>query len=114
MIKFTIVLRRNPSMTHSEFAEYHRTKHAPLFCSLPEVKQNVRRYVQGHAVDAQIDGMPDSKIDGTTELWFDDLDGLKAVFTSPRYMEIIRPDEAKFLDLNACEFLIAEENTVIG
>ena len=31
MIKFTILLRRNPSMTHDEFAYYHRERHAPLF-----------------------------------------------------------------------------------
>ncbi len=113
MIKFTILLRRNPGMTHAEFADYHRINHAPLFCSLPEVQQNVRRYVQSHATGDVVDGLPDSKIDGTTELWFDDLDGLKAVFGSPRYMEIIRPDEAKFLDLHACEFLIGVENPVI-
>ena len=90
MIKFTIILRRKPEMTHEQFVAYHRDQHAPLFGSLPEVQQHVRRYVQVHAVPESVPGMPDSKIDGTTELWFDDIAGLAAVFTAPRYMEIIR------------------------
>ena len=114
MIKFTILLRRNPAMTHAEFVAYHRTQHAPLFTSLPEVKQFVRRYVQVHATGDVLPGLPDSKIDGSTELWFDDLAGLAAVFQSKDYLEKIRPDEAKFLDLAACEFLVGVENPVLG
>ena len=114
MIKFTIILRRKTDLTHEQFVDHHRNVHAGLFSSLTEVQQNVRRYVQCHSTGDQLPGLPDSKIDGTTELWFDNLEGLAAVFTSPRYMEIIRPDEASFLDLHACEFLISTEHTVIG
>ena len=114
MIKFTILLRRNPDMTHEQFVQYHRTQHAQLFCSLPEVQQHVRRYVQCHATGESLPELPDSKIDGSTELWFDDLESLAAVFTSPKYMEVIRPDEATFLDLQACEFLLGVEHPVIG
>ena len=53
-------------------------------------------------------------IDGSTELWFDDLAGLAGVFSSENYLEIIRPDEEKFLDLHACEFLLGTEYEVIG
>ncbi len=105
MIKMTILLRRRPGMSHDEFAAYHRTNHAPLFASIAEVKQHVRRYVQCHATGEQLPGLPDNHIDGSTELWFDDLDGLAGVFQSANYMATIRPDEEKFLDLHACEFL---------
>lgn len=114
MVKFTIVLRRKPGTTHEEFVDHHRNRHAPLFTSLPEVQANVRRYVQCHAVGAALPGMPDSKIDGTTELWFDDVAGIAAVFASPNYLATIRPDEERFLDLHACEFLIGTEHPVIG
>ena len=114
MLKFTIILRRKPTLTHDQFVDHHRNTHAALFSSLPEVKQNVRRYVQCHSTGDQLPGLPDSKIDGTTELWFDDLAGLAALFGSDSYMMTIRPDEEKFLDLHACEFLIGTEHTVIG
>ena len=52
--------------------------------------------------------------DGTTEIWFDDMAGLAGVFQSKDYMEQIRPDEAKFLDLHRCEFLLTTEIVVIA
>ncbi len=113
MIKFTILLRRIASMNRAQFIAYHRDQHAPLFTSLPEVKQHVRRYVQGHSTGAEIRGLPPMTFDGVTELWFDDMAGLEAVFQSEDYMNTIRPDEAKFLDLEHCEFLLTTETPVI-
>ena len=112
MLKFTIVLRRKPGMTHDEFVAYHKGTHAALFSSLPEAKQHVRRYVQCHGTGDQLPGLPDSNIDGTTELWFDDPAGLAALFQSEAYLNTIRPDEEKFLDLHACEFLLGSETIV--
>ena len=114
MIKFTILLRRNPSLSHDAFVAYHREQHAPLFCDLPEVRQHVRRYVQCHTIAASLPGLPPASFDGITELWFDDAAGLAAVFTAAGYMQTIRPDEAKFLDLERCEFVLSEETTVIS
>ena len=114
MIKFTILLRRNPALTQEQFVRYHQEQHAPLFTSLPEVKQHVRRYVQGHSTGAALPGIPPLTFDGTTELWFDDMAGLAGVFEAESYMERIRPDEAKFLDLAACEFVLTTEHPVIA
>ena len=114
MIKMTILLRRKTDMTHEEFVAYHRDQHAPLFSALAEVKQYVRRYVQCHAISDALPGLPDNHIDGSTELWFDDVVGIAGVFESANYMKTIRPDEAKFLDLHACEFLLGKESEVIA
>ena len=113
MIKMTILLRRKPEMSHDEFVSYHRNNHAPLFSSLAEVKQHVRRYVQCHATGDALPGLPENHIDGSTELWFDDVAGIAGVFQSENYMKTIRPDEEKFLDLHACEFLLGTEREVI-
>ncbi len=114
MVKFTILLRRKPETTHDEFVAYHRERHAPLFCALPAVRQHVRRYVQSHTVPASIPGLPPVTSDGITELWFDDVAGLEAVFTSKSYMDTIRPDEAQFLDLPGCEFVLSTETVLIA
>ena len=113
MLKLTILLRRRPDLTHEQFVSYHRNNHAPLFTSLPEVKEHVRRYVQCHATGEKLAGLPDNSIDGATELWFDDLAGLVGVFESPDYVAKIRPDEEAFLDLHACEFLLGAEREVL-
>ena len=59
-------------------------------------------------------GLPPVEFDGITELWFDDVAGLEAVFISAEYMATIRPDEAQFLDLQGCEFVLSTETVVIG
>lgn len=112
MLKFTILLRRNPSLTHDEFVAYHRERHAPLFCALPAVREHVRHYVQCHTVPADLPGLPPARFDGITELWFDDVAALARCFSDPEYLERIRPDEESFLDLHACDFVVSSENVV--
>ncbi len=113
MIKFTILLKKRQGLTQEEFVQYHKNNHGPLFKSLPEVQQYVRRYVQGHTQPVDLPGMPPPAYDGTTELWFDDIEAIAKLFTAPRYMELIRPDEEKFLDLHGCGFLVCTENQVM-
>ncbi len=113
MVKFTILLKRHPSLTPAEFVDYHRHRHAPLFASLPAVRVHVRRYVQQHLVSLELPGLPPVKYDGITELWFDDEAGLAALFQDPEYLARIRPDEEKFLDLHGCDFLLSREHAVI-
>ena len=114
MVKFTILLKRRADMTHADFVSHHRTVHAALFMSIGAVRAHVRRYVQQHALPVELPGLPPAKYDGITELWFDDVAGIAAVFTDAEYMERIRPDEARFLDLHGCDFLVSEETVVAG
>jgi uncharacterized protein (TIGR02118 family) len=112
MIKFTILLKRNPAMTHRQFVEHHKTVHAPLFASRPVVRAQVRRYVQQHTLPVEMPGLPAAKYDGITELWFDDAEGIAALFNDSDYLARIRPDEERFLNLHGCDFVISQENAV--
>jgi uncharacterized protein (TIGR02118 family) len=112
MIKFTILLKRNPQMTQEAFVSYHKSIHAQLFMSIPVVKKTVRRYVQQHALEVELPGLPPAKYDGITELWFDSVQDLGECFSDPEYLATVRPDEAKFLDLDACDFVVSTENPV--
>lgn len=113
MIKFTILLARKSSLTQEEFVDHHRHVHAALFLSVPAVQATVRRYVQQHAMPVTLPGMPPVKYDGITELWFDDVDALARCFSDAEYLERIRPDEASFLDLERCDFLVTEQTPVL-
>ena len=112
MIKFTILLRRKPSLTQEQFVDHHRNVHAALFMSVAVVKETVRRYVQQHALPIELPGMPPVKYDGITELWFDDVDAIGRLFSDAEYLRIIRPDEASFIDLERCDFVVSEEHAV--
>ena len=112
MVKFTILLVRKPELTHAEFVRHHREVHADLFTSIAVVRGTVRRYVQQHAVAADLPGLPPPRFDGITELWFDDVDALARCFSDAEYLEKVRPDEASFLDLHACQFVVSQEHVV--
>lgn len=112
MIKFTALLVRNSRLTHDQFVDHHKTSHAQLFMSLPESKQHVRRYVQSHNLGVELPGMPASRYDGITEIWFDDVAGFAAVFTCPQYKTAVRTDEESFLDLAAGDVSLSTENVV--
>ena len=113
MVKFSIFLRKRAGMSQNDFVAYHKTHHASLFTSLPEVKQYVRKYVQCHVVPVALPGFPDTYYDGITELWFDDVESIGKVFAAPEYLRLIRPDEEKFIAMNECGFLISTETPVI-
>ena len=113
MVKFTILLKRKVTITHAAFVEHHRHSHAPLFMSVPIVKELVRGYVQQHALPIALPGLPAVKYDGVTELWFDDVDAISRLFADPEYLRVIRPDEASFLDLEACDFIVSAETVVL-
>ena len=112
MIKFTILLRRKSTLSHEQFVAHHKEVHAALFTSLPVVREHVKRYVQQHTIPVELPGFPPITFDGITELWFDDIKGLAAVFGDPEYLARIRPDEESFLDLHRCEFVVSSENSV--
>jgi uncharacterized protein (TIGR02118 family) len=113
MIKLSILLARKKELSHDEFVHYHKNNHAQLFASIPVVKEYVKKYVQCHSIPENPPGLPAPAYDGITEIWLDDMEALGKVFTDDQYMAIIRPDEAKFIDLHGCSFLISTENEVM-
>ncbi len=113
MVKFSIFLRKHPSMNQEEFAHYHKTIHAKLFTSVDVVKQHVVKYVQCHAIPVSIPGFPEMYYDGITEIWFNDEASIAKVFGAEEYLQLVRPDEEKFIAMNECGFLITKEHPVI-
>ncbi|QES89461.1 EthD domain-containing protein [Rhizosphaericola mali] len=98
MIKMTMMLKRNPKISHEEFVKHHIEKHGPLFKQIPEAKEHVIRYIQTHPIAQTSSVVKVNDFDGTAELWFDSLEGLETVLTSSFYKENVFPDELTFLD----------------
>jgi uncharacterized protein (TIGR02118 family) len=109
MVKYIICVARKAGMTHEEFSSYWRNHHGSLVKSVPEFTRHVRKYVQCHLVPGAAPFGVVSGYDGVAELWFDSVAELETAFTEPRYLEIIRPDELKFADLNKCLSFVTEE-----
>ena len=114
MIKFTILLKRRANLSHEEFVKHYKSIHADLFMSIPVVKKTVRGYIQQHLLPIDLPpGMLPMKYDGVTELWFDTIESLAECFSDAEYLAKIKPDEERFLDLQACNFFISTENKVL-
>ena len=109
MIKYIICATRKAGMTHEEFSAYWRHQHGPLVRSVPEFMRHVRKYVQCHLVGDAVPLGAAGDYDGVAELWFDSVEELMNAFNEPRYLEIIRPDELKFVDLSKCISFVTEE-----
>lgn len=112
MIAMIACAKRKAGTSLAEFNRYWIERHAPLVRSVPEFMQHVRKYLQFH-LDPH--GSPGGSpfggsvdYDGVGELWFDSREAMKAAFEEPRYLEIIRPDELKFLDLDKCVIFITQ------
>ena len=112
MIKLIVAIKRNPSMSPSEFHDYWRTRHAAKVAALAASKF-IRRYVQAHTLDSEYaSGEP--AFDGTAELWFDSVADKEAFFSDPEYLEHVAPDEMIFADMSRTLFFMTAEEEVIG
>ena len=49
-----------------------------------------------------------------TELWFDDVDGIRTLFTDEEYLRVIRPDEMKFCDCPVFATGTGQQRTPVG
>ena len=108
MVKLIGCLKRKPGLSPEEFHRYWREVHWPLAKSVPEFFRYVRKYVQSHALEAPVPDL-EAAFDGFAEIWFDSVEDLRRAFAEPRYLEIIRPDEKRFLDLPNCKTALVEE-----
>ena len=111
MVKLIAGMKRKPGMPAAEFHRYWRDVHAPLVQTVPEFFGLVRKYVQSHALEtktAEAMGFRASEFDGVAELWFNSEADMVKAFTAPRYLEVIRRDEEKFIDLASVKLVIAE------
>ncbi len=113
MIKLIVCAVRRHDFTFEQFDAYWRDQHGPLVRSVTEFTRHVRSYVQCHLSTADVPLMQGKDFDGIAELLFDSVDDMHQAFVEPRYLEIIRPDELKFLNMEQCRSFVTEELTVI-
>lgn len=112
MISMIVAAKRRADLTRDQFVDYWVNRHAPLVLSVSEFARHLKRYVL-HPYDKQSEGHSlvlggSSEYDGVGELWFENHAAMVAAFNEPRYLEIIRPDEDRFLDRDACMTFVTQ------
>ncbi len=107
MVKLIYVITRRPGMPVDEFQRYWRETHGPMAARIP----GVRRYVQCHTLPELYGRDTPPAYDGAAELWFDDMDALRAALRSPELAAAVE-DERNFID-HAHVFSIVTEKKVV-
>ncbi len=106
MISLIVAARRRSDLTRAQFVDHWINRHAPLVLSVPEFARYLKRYslhplASDEEGDSVVLGIA-ADYDGVGELWFESEEAMVAAFNEPRYLEIIRVDEDRFLDRDAC------------
>ena len=116
MITMIVFVRRKQGLSREQFSQYWFEQHGPLVKSIPEFMRHVRKYIQyhpatGHAATGSLFGdIPG--YDGVGEIWYDSREAMNASFQEPAYLEIIKPDELKFIDIAGCLSFIGDERVM--
>lgn len=110
MIKSISLLSRKSGMTHEEFMKHWVEIHGPLARSVP----GLRRYLQSDIVEERFrQDIPalEGEVDGIAELWYDDLESLRAANNSPEAKRL-HADGATFI--GRIKTFTVNERVVIG
>lgn len=107
MVKLTVCLKRKAALSHSDFLKHWREVHAPLVLSVQEFTRHVRKYSLCEIKD--LSGLPTPQFDGVVELTFDSMEEMGAALAEPRYHEVIRRDEERFIDHTGVALLVTTE-----
>ena len=113
MVKIIVCAVRKSDWSHAQFDTYWREQHAAVIKSVPEFTRHVRRYMQNHRAAEDTPFLGVGAYDGVAELWFDDMAALNAAFAEPRYLEVIRMDELRFVDMERTVSMVTAELEVI-
>ena len=106
MVKAIALIKRKSGLSREEFVEHYEEVHAPLILRL---LTTVKRYARNHIIVPA--GAEEPEFDCVTELWYDDMEGYKAMgeFWSSEAGKAIRDDEDSFLDRSKLQFFLVEE-----
>lgn len=109
MVKLIYCISKKPDLSVDEFQRYWREKHAPIAGAIP----GLRRYVQSHVVPALYDRGLALPYDGAAELWFDDIDALRAAMRSPETAAALE-DEKNFIDHTRVASFVTTEHVIVS
>ncbi|MEM9123355.1 MAG: EthD domain-containing protein [Pseudomonadota bacterium] len=120
-VKLVFCVRKRDDLSSEEFYKYWLTRHGPLAREMLP-KANARKYIQSHTVAPDINAALiqsrdlEDPYDGITEVWWDSLEDMQAGLATPEGNDavnnILKEDEAVFVDLKRCRVFMTEEHTI--
>lgn len=107
MIKLVYCITKKAGLTDEEFFRYWENIHGPIGARIPRL----RKLVQSHRVTVP-GGRNGVDYDGIAELWFDDMEALRAARQSPEW-KTSTEDEENFIDHSKVASFVSEERIIL-
>ena len=104
-VKLIFFFHRRVGLSPEVFRRHWFEVHGPL---VMEYIDDLRRYVQNHAVDAAYAGGAEPDFDGLVEAYLDDLATMEQTERSPEH-DLVRSDEPNFIDVNKVSHMVTAE-----
>jgi uncharacterized protein (TIGR02118 family) len=113
-VKFIGLSRRAAAFaTREEWIRYWIEVHGPLAHGVPEFTRYYGRYVHNYVLPHDLaTGGQEPGYDGIVEEWLESVEAMVTCLAEPRYLEIVRPDELKFVDFARSHMLVTEEHVI--
>ncbi|HLB23377.1 MAG TPA: EthD family reductase [Dehalococcoidia bacterium] len=108
MVKLIYCISKKAELSVEEFQRYWRETHGPIAGRIP----GLRRYVQCHVVPELYGRGQQPAYDGAAELWFDDLEAMRAAMQSPEVKAALE-DEKNFIDHSRVASFVTIEKPVV-
>lgn len=113
--KLLSILKRKPGSTHEQFMAGWREREATLVQKLPHLWPLVRGYVQHEVLPDATRGMasgergdPAMAYDGVAEVFFDNLDDLRATVVSSEFRQLLSTADASLVGDDSHSFVAKE------
>jgi len=116
LTRISVMVSRRRDISEEEFHRYWANNHGPLVQEML-VQYGIVKYTQYHitpeykAKGQAIGGA--TPYDGVAEFFVHRYEDMTNFFADPRYMEIIRPDEEKFVDVSKIVFNVGVDYVVV-
>lgn len=105
MIKVYALLPRRADLTAEQFREHWSTVHREHALKI----ERLRRYVQSHRAEPDLDGLPAAPYQGLPEVWYDSLESAVGQDDDPAYLEGAKRDEPNFVDMDGIAWVMTAD-----
>jgi len=115
-VKFMGLSRRAATFASREdWIRYWIQVHGPLAHEIPEFTRYYGRYVHNYVIPCAgaTNGL-DPPFDGIVEECVDSVGSFARCLSEPKYLEIVRPDEQRFVDFAGSHMLLVREQPLLG
>ena len=106
--------RASTFASREDWIRYWVEVHGPLAHEIPEFTRYYGRYVHNYVIpcDGAAGGL-DPPFDGIVEEWVESVDAFASCLSEPKYLEIVRPDEQRFVDFERSHMLLVRERVIL-